>query len=76
LSEFPSHRHGRVAAFDEHRGRGEIESDHDRFPFHCTEITDGSRTIDVGAAVDFEVVPGPLGRWEAGAIERADRVEP
>jgi cold shock CspA family protein len=71
LSEFPAHRRGRVTAFDEHRGRGEIESDGDRYPFHCTEITDGTRTIPVGAAVAFEVVPGPLGRWEAGSIERS-----
>jgi CspA family cold shock protein len=74
LSDFPAHRHGQVVAFDERRGRGEIESEDDRYPFHCTEITDGTRTIDVGAAVDFEVVPGPLGRWEAGSIERVDRV--
>ncbi|MGH9048643.1 MAG: hypothetical protein ACRDY4_02820 [Acidimicrobiia bacterium] len=71
MSDDPAFRHGRVVDFDEHRGRGEIESDHDRFPFHCTAIADGSRTIDVGATVDFEVVPGPLGRWEAGSIERA-----
>lgn len=71
MSDSPAQRHGRVAAFDGHRGRGEIESDNDHFPFHCTEITDGTRTIDVGAPVDFEVVAGPLGRWEAGSIERA-----
>lgn len=70
MTDFPAHRRGRVAAFDEHRGRGEIESDGDRYPFHCTEIADGSRHIDVGAAVEFDVVPGPLGRWEAAAIER------
>ncbi|HEX6312963.1 MAG TPA: cold-shock protein [Acidimicrobiia bacterium] len=70
MTDFPSHRRGQVTAFDPHRGRGEIESRGDRFPFHCTEIADGSRTIDVGTAVDFEVVAGPLGRWEAAAIER------
>jgi cold shock CspA family protein len=69
LSEYPAHRRGRVTAFDEQRGRGEIESDGDRFPFHCTEIADGTRTIAVGTVVAFEVVPGPLGRWEAGSIE-------
>jgi cold shock CspA family protein len=67
----PVHRHGRVAAFDEHRGRGEIESDREHYPFHCTAIADGTRTIAVGTAVEFEVVPGPLGQWEAAAIERA-----
>lgn len=64
-----SHRRGRVVAFDDGRGRGEIESDHERFPFHCTAIAGGSRTVDVDAVVEFEVVPGPLGRWEAASIE-------
>jgi cold shock CspA family protein len=58
-----------VVAFDEHRGLGEIESDGERFPFHCTAIADG-RTIEVGTHVGFEVAPGPLGRWEAASIER------
>ena len=38
------------------------------YPFHCTVIADGTRTIAVGAAVEFEVVPGHLGRWEAAAV--------
>jgi cold shock CspA family protein len=60
---------GRVAAFDERRGLGEIEgADGRRYPFHCTEIADGSRTIGVNAAVKFSVAPGALGRWEAAAI--------
>ena len=37
-------------------------------PFHCTAIADGSRTIAVGQAVRFSVVPGNLGRWEATQI--------
>lgn len=61
---------GVVVAFDEHRGLGTIESDGERFPFHCTAIADRRRTIEVGAAVEFEVAPGPLGRWEAASIER------
>jgi cold shock CspA family protein len=61
---------GTVVAFDERRGRGEIEGDGQRYPFHCTAIADGSRVIAVGASVEFAVTPGPLGRWEATAIER------
>ena len=60
---------GRVVAFDEHVGLGEIEADVGRrYPFHCTRIADGTRTIDVGAAVTFETIPGHLGRWEATAV--------
>jgi cold shock CspA family protein len=60
---------GNVSAFDEHRGLGEIAADDGTvYPFHCTEITDGTRTIAVGAAVEFQVVPGHLGRWEAAAV--------
>jgi cold shock CspA family protein len=60
---------GTVVAFDERRGLGEIESEGDRFPFHCTAIAGGSRSIPVGAQVEFVVVPGPGGRWEAAQIE-------
>jgi len=57
---------GRVVAFDEHVGLGEVEGeDGRRYPFHCTQIADGTRTIAVDAAVTFEVGPGHLGRWEA-----------
>ena len=58
-----------MSAFDEHRGLGEIAAaDGTVYPFHCTEITDGTRTIAVGAAVEFEVAAGHLGRWEAVAV--------
>ena len=38
------------------------------YPFHCTAIADGTRTIALETRVEFEVVPGRLGRWEAAAI--------
>ncbi len=60
---------GRVTAFDERRGIGEITGDDGTvYPFHCTVIADGSRTIAVDTAVEFEIVPGHQGRWEAAAI--------
>ena len=62
---------GTVVAFDSRRGLGEIRSaDGVVYPFHCTKIADGTREIPVGAAVEFTVAPGPLGRWEAVAIRR------
>ena len=60
---------GEVSAFSEHRGLGEITADDATvYPFHCTRIADGSRVIAVGTRVQFEIVPGPLGRWEASGI--------
>jgi cold shock CspA family protein len=60
---------GRIATFDEFMGRGEIEARGGlRFPFHCTAITDGSRTIAPDTAVKFRIVPGPLGALEATRI--------
>lgn len=64
-------RTGTVTAFDEDRGLGEITTDGgDVHHFHCTGIADGSRTIDVGAAVRFGLIPGRLGRWEAWDVEK------
>ena len=63
---------GTVSAFDERGGLGEITADDATvYPFHCTMIADGTRTIEVGAQVDFEVVAGRLGQWEAAAIKPA-----
>ena len=59
---------GRVTAFDPFRGLGEITGDDGRnWPFHCVEILDGSRSIEVGAAVEFEPL-AKLGRLEASRI--------
>ena len=58
---------GVVTDWDEHGGYGTITDDATGAGhfFHCTAITDGSRTIEEGARVTFDVVPGRLGRWEA-----------
>ncbi len=57
---------GVVTAFDDDAGLGTVTADDGtEHPLHCTAIADGSRTIAVGTAVRFDVVPGRLGRWEA-----------
>ena len=64
---------GRVVAFDEEKGYGTVrveDPDGRELFFHCTQIADGSRRIDVGATVTFEIAPGHLGRWEAKALRR------
>jgi cold shock CspA family protein len=63
-------RHGVVTAFDEAAGLGTITDangvDH---PFHCIEIADGSRSIEVGTEVSFDVL-AKFGRWEAANVRR------
>jgi cold shock CspA family protein len=62
-------RRGRVARFDEARGLGTVRSgDGEEVGFHCTAVADGSRTVPEGAEVEYEVVPGHLGRWEAASV--------
>lgn len=59
---------GTVIEFDAHVGLGKVRDDVGReFMFHCAEIIDGSRVIDVGARVSFHVVT-KFGREEATAI--------
>ena len=61
---------GRVVAFNDAVGLGEVErGDGVRFPFHCIEIADGSRTIAVGTSVTFGLLC-KLGRYEAGQLTR------
>lgn len=60
---------GSVTAFDERTGLGEVTSeDGTTSPFHATAVTDGSRRIDVGTDVTYDVVAGHVGRWEADGI--------
>jgi cold shock CspA family protein len=61
-------RRGAVTEFDADRGLGEITADDgSTYPFHCIEIADGSRSIDVGTRVTFTSM-AKLGRYEAAAI--------
>lgn len=60
---------GEVAAFDEGAGLGVVRAEDAReYPFHCTEITDGSRQVAPGTAVDFIVAAGHRGQWEARRV--------
>jgi len=62
---------GTVTSFDDHAGLGELTSDPGVIhPFHCTALTDGSRTIEVGAQVSYRVIAGAAGRWEASHVTR------
>ena len=62
---------GTVADFDDAKGFGTVREDETRTEhfFHCTSIADGTRTIEVGSPVTFDVVPGRNGQWEATAIK-------
>ena len=63
---------GRVVEFDEHVGTGTVEGeDGTHLFFHCVAIADGSRRIEVGTAVTYDVVPGRLGRYEAWGLRPA-----
>ena len=60
-----------MRAFDERRGVGEVTSDDGNvLAFHSSAIANGSRKIAEGTLVEFDVVAGLPGRWEAAAIEK------
>jgi hypothetical protein len=62
---------GLVVDFDEHVGLGVVEEDGEgawRYPFHCTQIAGGTRSIEVGTVVTFGVVAARRGRWEAAEV--------
>ncbi len=59
---------GVVTEFDEARGLGTVEAEGRAYPFHCTQIAGGTRSIAVGTRVSFEVRPGGMGRWEAATL--------
>ncbi|MFN6118168.1 MAG: cold-shock protein [Actinomycetes bacterium] len=67
----PTQRTGTVTSFDAHVGLGELTADDGTtYPFHCIVIADGSRAVEVGARVAFELL-AKLGRWEATSIRPA-----
>lgn len=60
---------GVVSEFDEPRGLGVVKGeDGERYVFHCTALSDGSRTVETGSEVVFATAPGHLGRVEARQI--------
>jgi cold shock CspA family protein len=60
---------GVVTSFDDAAGLGTITADDGTtFAFHCTAIADGTRTIAIDTAVDFEARPARNGTYEASAI--------
>jgi cold shock CspA family protein len=62
-------RDGVVSAFDDDSGLGQVmATDGTIYPFQCTQITDGTRTIPEGAAVTFAVRAWHRGRYEAVAV--------
>ena len=57
-----------VTGFDDAAGLGVVTADDGTaYPFHCTQIADGTRTIAVGTAVTFDLI-GRLGRYEASDL--------
>ena len=61
---------GTVTEFDEYVGLGEVDDGgRQRYLFHCVEIADGTRTIEVGTEVDFDVC-AKFGRDEAAGCAR------
>lgn len=61
---------GVVESFDDRRGDGVLRSeDGARLYFHCVDIADGSRHLDVGVRVRATRHVGLLGRDEAVELE-------
>ena len=58
---------GVVASFNSHRGLGYITVGDDQYLFHCAEIVDLTREIEVGAQVSF-VVAARFGNLEASEV--------
>lgn len=64
---------GRVTAFDGTTGVGTVEDDRGvGFLFHCLEIADGTRAIEPGTDVVFDVL-SKLGAGEAVEIVKLHR---
>lgn len=62
-------RVGIVASYEAERGLGTVETGGAApLGFHCTAITDGTRTIEPGTRVAFIVVPALGGCFEAAEI--------
>ena len=61
---------GSVLAFDPDAGLGTVRGDDGvDYLFHCVEIADGTRSIAVGAPVEFRPL-AKLGAYEAGCLTK------
>ena len=70
---FGARHDGVVVRFDEYMGIGSIElSDGGQVEFHCVEIVDGTRTIEVGRRVNCSLGAVNLGRVEGVSILKLD----
>lgn len=58
---------GVVASFNSHRGLGYIAVGNEKYLFHCAEIVDLTREIEVGAQVSFVKILR-FGKLEASEI--------
>ena len=62
---------GTVVEFDVAVGLGQVERDDgQRFLFHCIELADGTRIIEVSTPVTFGLLC-KLGRYEASGVTPA-----
>ena len=60
---------GTVASFDDAAGWGVVAVESGTaYPFHCTAIADGTRTIEADTTVTFWLAPGHRGEWEAAGV--------
>ena len=60
---------GEVVEFDDAAGLGAVEANGHRYRLHCIEIADGSRTIDPGQAVAFELL-ARFGAMQAANVRK------
>ncbi len=66
----PSVQTGTVVSFDERVGLGTVEvAGQGSYRFHCTQIADGSRSVDEGTKVTFVLVARHGGVWEAAELQ-------
>ena len=64
---------GEVVSFDAGEGQGcLLADDQHTYSFHCTQIVGGARTIAVGSVVQFDLMAGHRGQWEASQLRSAD----
>ena len=59
---------GRVTSFALLEGAGTVTDGTDLWPFHCTQLASGARSVPLDTEVQFVVVAGLPGRWEAASI--------